>query len=444
MWKVIKNIVLLFTIGVLSGCVMPNQYSVLAPGPWRGVLNLEGRKPTAQKRTHPLIRRNEKVVYEEVAGGELPFNFDVFYDDKGEMYFEIINGTERIKVEDITYNRDKATGKRHIRINFPVYESYIDAVYEDQIMEGRWHVPTKGDYSIPFVAKQGKNHRFTTLRKTPKMDLTGKWAASFELDQPKPYPAIGEFQQDGNHLTGTFLTETGDYRFLEGTVQADKAYLSCFDGAHAFLFEAKILEDGTLLGGFWSGNHYKTTWSAKRDANTELANPYELTYLKKGYDKIAFTLPDVDSQLVSLSDPIYQGKVKIIQIFGTWCPNCRDETVFLSDYVKKLDNDNLKIIGLAYERRKDFEKASAIIKVYKEKLGIPYDILIAGTPDKESVSKTLPMLNHISSYPTLIFIDKNNKVRKIHTGFTGPATSQYGDYVKNFDTLVQKLMNEIE
>jgi hypothetical protein len=29
---------------------------------------------------------------------------------------------------------------------------------------------------------------------------------------------VGEFKQVGQKVTGTFLTTTGDYRFLEGTV----------------------------------------------------------------------------------------------------------------------------------------------------------------------------------------------------------------------------------
>ena len=37
------------------------------------------------------------------------------------------------------------------------------------------------------------------------------------------------------------MTETGDYRYLDGVVSGSKMYLSAFDGAHAFLFNKKML-----------------------------------------------------------------------------------------------------------------------------------------------------------------------------------------------------------
>ncbi|MDV7401472.1 hypothetical protein RZS08_59185, partial [Arthrospira platensis SPKY1] len=102
------------------------------------------------------------------------------------------------------------------------------ALYENDVLGGEWVVNYKENYRIPFVAHFGQGYRFTQLRKTPDMDLSGKWEVNFGLDTDAPYPAVGEFRQEGNQLYGTFLTETGDYRFLEGTVQADKFYLSCF------------------------------------------------------------------------------------------------------------------------------------------------------------------------------------------------------------------------
>ena len=42
----------------------------------------------------------------------------------------------------------------------------------------------------------------------------------------------------------------------------------------------------------------------------------------------------------------------------------------------------------------------------------------------------------------MIFLDKKNKVRRIHTGFDGPATSKYGEFEKEFDILVKKMLSE--
>jgi thiol-disulfide isomerase/thioredoxin len=444
-----KNTALAFLVimisATFSGCVFEGQFEGLAPGPWRASLLLDGRKgERASGKKSKYSIEIEKFKFEEVSEGELPFIFEVTHTSVDSFFMDIINGEERIRVpsEHISYYRDRTNGHNNIRIDFPHYDAYIKGRFEASVFEGEYVLTNKENYSIPFVAKQGQDYRFSQLRKPPTMDVSGKWEVTFEMDTDEPYKAIGEFEQDGNHLTGTFLTETGDYRYLEGTVQANKFYLSTFDGSHAFLFEAKIMEDSSLIGSFRSGNHYRTIWEAKRNPNATLASEYELTYLKKGYDKLAFSFPNTENELVSLKDAKYDEKVKIVQILGTWCPNCADETRFLTDYLNENKNENLAVIGLAYERYSEFEKAATAVNRMKKRFDVPYEMLIAGTSSKDEAAKTLPMLNEIISFPTMIFIDKKGKVRKIHTGFAGPATSKYDDFKKEFEETVQLLLNE--
>ncbi|MFK7949484.1 MAG: TlpA family protein disulfide reductase [Saprospiraceae bacterium] len=438
MKRITRYLLFGFIAVLLSECVMPNQFNVIAPGPWRAVLLLNGKKANPMKTKREFIKRDDGIVYEEVTAGELPFTFNVVYTSADSFYLEIINGDEVMKVDDIVYGKDKENGDDTIRIDIPIYNSYIKAVYEDKVIEGNWFDKNRENYSIPFVAKQGQNHRFTTLRKEPIMDISGKWEVMFGTETDDPYPAIGEFKQDGNKLTGTFLTETGDYRYLAGTIQKDKVYLSTFDGSHAFLFEAKIQKDKSLFGTFQSGNHYKTSWKATKNDNAKVGSAYELTYLKDGYDKFEFSFKDVNGNLVSSSDERFKGKAKIIQIFGTWCPNCRDETNFLVPFYENKPK-NIEVIGLAFEKFRDENRAAKAVKTYIDKMNVPYPMLIAGYSDKTEASNALPMLNAVISYPTLIFIDKNDKVFKIHTGFNGPATSQYEAFVEEFEEIVREL-----
>lgn len=428
-----------FIILNFNSCVVvPNQYSSLAPGTWRAVLQIEPKNISENKKGAPLPEKMN-MKFEEVSNGELPFVFEVIYDTDTSFHIEIINDTERIRVDDIKIGRDLKTAKDTIFINFPIYDSYIKGIYEEGILDGDWHVNYKENYSIPFHAFHGKRHRFTNLRKTPVIDMTGTWEIQFNDDDP--YPAKGEFKQKGNHLAGTFLTETGDYRFLEGTIQADKFYLSCFDGAHAFLFEGKIDKDKeTLLGIFRSGKHYKSTWEAKRNPNFSLKNPDSLTYLKPEYDKIAFSFKNPAGNTISLDSETYRNKVKIIQILGTWCPNCRDETTFLVNYLKEHPHPDLEVIAIAYERYRDESKSMDAIRRYKTHFDMNYEMVLGGYANKKEAAETLPMLNHILSYPTLIFVDKNDQVHKIHTGFAGPATSEYKAFQANFDKTVAKLL----
>jgi len=117
---------------------------------------------------------------------------------------------------------------------------------------------------------------------------------------------------------------------------------------------------------------------------------------------------------------------------------------FLVDYLKKNPNPNLEVIALGFERHKDKAKAMNALRTYKEKFGMTYELLYAGPSNKKEAAKSLPMLNQIISYPTLIFIDQNDQVRKIHTGFSGPATDQYQDFISDFELTLNDLLKELE
>ncbi len=436
-----KNFLLLLLIATLfSNCIEEiNSYNLLPPGRWRGLLYLEQKQPAASKEA---LQEQPMPNIEDVTEGALPFLFDLTYTGDSTFYIEIINGDERIRVDQIQTWHDKATNHDSIRIDFPIYDTYILARFAEGIIQGQWYVPSRGKYSIPFEAEFGQNHRFTTVRKKPLANLSGRWATTFAPGTEDEFAAIGEFQQNGNHLKGTFATETGDFRFLEGTVQADKMYLSCFDGSHAFLFKAKIMPDSSLSGSFQSGTHYQTNWIARRDPRAQLRHPDSLTFLKPGYQQFNFAFFDpVQGDTLSLNDPQFAGRPKIIQIMGTWCPNCRDETRFLVEYLQEHPDFKPAIIGLSFEKGQDTNKAFRLIRTFKEKMKVPYPVLYAGPPGPPA-AEALPMLQKIVSYPTLIFLDKDNRVLRMHTGFYGPATAEYQEFIREFDRYVQELGQE--
>lgn len=422
--------------------VIDNRYSAVAPGLWRAELALvqQAKKATPYNPNDPDAQIER--LTDDLQDGVLPFHFEVSYPNNDEkMQMHIINGPERIPVKDISFGTDKETGRDTIVINFPVYESYIKGEVEEKLINGDWVVTTRKNYAIPFSAKFGQANRFTDAIIPPAADLSGKWSATFGLNEEEPWPAIGEFVQKGNNLNGTFLTETGDYRYLEGTVQGNKFYLSTFDGAHAFLFSGKILEDNTIVGSFRSGTHYRTTWSAKKSDEVQLKSADSLTYLLPDAGPFDFAFPNTDGVTTSLNDDQYNGKAKIVQIFGTWCPNCRDEADFLVDYFSNNPNDKLAVIALAFEKHRESEKAIAAIKRYKEHLNIPYEMLHAGYYNKKEAREALPMLNEIISYPTMIFLNNKNEIVKIHTGFSGPATSKFEEFKTNFEETVKEITN---
>lgn len=377
------------------------------------------------------------VILLDTSGTELPFNFEVV--EKGDLlYLEIINAEERIRVDEILIEQDS------IIIRLAVFDSEFHAKIKGDQMEGYWWDKTRANQNkLPFKAEHDQAYRFRLATRSNLM-VWKNYEVIFSKGTKEEYKAIGKFEQEGSALKGTFLTETGDYRYLQGVVDGDQMKLSCFDGAHAFLFIATISEEGhQLKGTFWSGAHWKEPWEAMKNDTASLRDPYALTFLKEGYDHFDFAFPNLDGDTVRLSDAKYQNKVVLVQIMGSWCPNCKDETAYLSDFHKQYRDKGLEVLALAFEKRTDFEKSAEIVKRLKTHYACEYDFLIAGGANKFSAAEKLPMLNAIISYPTTIFIDKKGRVRKIYTGFNGPATGDlYYQFKNETEAFVSKLLAE--
>lgn len=294
----------------------------------------------------------------------------------------------------------------------------------------------------PFKATFGDDYRFAKNSPEKTTDFSGKYQIEFKTPKGKIIPSVGMFLQEGNHLSGSFLTPTGDYRYLEGNVVDGKLMLSTFDGNHAYVFIATKSGD-SLKGDYYAGKLSYESFKGVKNENAKMPDAESLTYLKEGYDKIDFHFPDLNHNLVSPSDEKFKGKVLILQIFGTWCPNCMDETKFLVPWYLANHQRGVEILGLAYERKDDFAYASERVKKAIRKMDIPYEFVIAGVNDTEKASQTLPMLSKILGFPTTIFIGKDGKVKYIHTGFEGPGTGIYYEQFKErFNQIINELLSQ--
>jgi len=373
----------------------------------------------------------------EIQSRELPFNFEVEQASENSISIYLINAEERLLLDEITINGDS------IDIALHIFDANIKAKIHGDTLSGLFIKNFAKDYRLPFQAVHGQYHRFTAgTNQLEVPDFSGKYEVSF-IHEADTTPAIAIFNQFADSLTGTFLTPTGDYRYLQGNVVNGTLQLSTFDGNHAYLFTATRQLDGTLAGEYLSGKTWKESWTARKNEKASLPDAEKLTFLKEGYEKITFGFPDVQGNKVSLDDEKYQNKVVVLQLFGTWCPNCMDETRFLAPWYKENQSRGVEIIGLAYEQKDDFEYASNRVQKMIDKLNVTYDFVIAGTNDKDKASETLPMLNQIIAFPTTIFIGKDGKVKKIHAGFTGPGTGIYYEQFKeDFNQTINELLAE--
>lgn len=389
-----------------------------------------------QKKTSSLSEGVWRAELEVMDNEILPFNFKLNKDANGAYTMQIMNAEEVINVDEIKLEGDS------ISIQTPVFEGYLSGTFTENTMGGVF-VKESLDRIVPFTATFGEEERFSAT-KPSAINISGIWETRFNPKLDEKYLGKGIFMQEGDHVTGTFRTTTGDYRYLEGVMDGDSLKLSAFDGAHAFLFTAKVT-DSSMTGAFYSGNHSKEMFMALRNDEFELPSPDSLTFMNEGYDKLAFTFPDAKGNEISLSDERFRDKVVIVQLMGTWCPNCLDETKFLVSYLEDHKNNDLEVVGLAFESAKTEEKAFEGINRLENRIGVTYPLLLAqyGSYDKAEAQQKLPMLNHVLSYPTTIFIDKKGAVRKIHTGFNGPATGEkFEEFKRDFDALITQLTSE--
>lgn len=364
----------------------------------------------------------------------LPFNFEVTSNHS----LKLFNADEVIFLDDISYKNDS------VMIKMPAFDGhYISAKLTNNTLSGVF-VEENQERVVIFRAKFGIKERFK-VENRPTYNISGNWETRFsEGVVEDEHVALGIFDQIGSKVTGTFRTDSGDYRFLEGVLDGDQLKLSTFDGSHAYLFTATVT-DSTMEGIRYVGKRFREPFIAKRNETYELPDPETLTLLKEGYDTLEFSFPDSADQMVSLTDDRFKNKVVIVQLMGSWCPNCLDETKYYSEYYREHKDQDIEFVALAFEYAKTKAKAFKSMERLKQNIGIEYPVLLAqyGTVDKKVAQEKLPMLNSVVSYPTTIFIDKKGKVRKIHTGFNGPATGEkYTDFKKEFEGFVNELMRE--
>ncbi|HKB45431.1 MAG TPA: TlpA disulfide reductase family protein [Chitinophagaceae bacterium] len=368
-------------------------------------------------------------------GNNIVFTFE-WKTERGKPVWYIHNASEKIKVTNIRRTGDS------IIVQMPVFESEFRVTYRNKKIEGVWKKGSSaGIQVIPFTAIPGKD-RFAAGNSSSK-NISGRWAAFF-TDNKTADTTVAEFNQQGNQVTGTFLTASSDYRYLEGVVRNDSLFLSTFDGAHAYLFTAKIDNDKKLSGGmYYAGAKSKEEWTAVK--NEKAAVPYDESamYLKPGQERLNFKFNDLEGNPVSINDERFKNKVVIVQLMGSWCPNCMDETVFLSEYYNKNKQRGVEIVSLAYEYSTDIERSKKSLRKFQQGFNVQYPMLITGVAVTDSLrtEKTLPQLTPIKTFPSSIIIDKNGKVRKIETTFNGPGTGEhYLEYKKEFEATIDELL----
>ena len=389
------------------------------------------------------------VMLQRKDGRQVPFQMEQ-QSENGKAVLYIINATERIKITNVQTAGDS------IFFTMPAFESSFRLqMLPGGDMRGTYKKGTSGATQYWSVhAYTNVKDRFIQKNGDSKNNISGRWDVSITRANGTIRKAVALLEQQGNKLTGSFLTPSADYRYLDGIVSGDSLKLSGFDGDNIHLFEAKINDSNTISAGvFYNGYTGKETWTAIKNDAIALPEANEPTRLRRGETRLNFTFNDLQGKPVSINDERFKNKVVVIQIMGSWCANCLDETKFLADYYAQNParmtsgrrSKEVEIIALAYELTTDIKRSQKSVSKFQQLFNVQYPMLITGVAagDEKKTEKTLPQLTPIRSFPTTIFIDKKGNVREIHTNFYGPASGEY--YIeskKKFYGTVDKLLNE--
>jgi thiol-disulfide isomerase/thioredoxin len=291
--------------------------------------------------------------------------------------------------------------------------------------------------------------RFVTVTSDPTdvPQIGGTWEMrrlAAEANAPRDTRTWQLFlRQSGAEVSGSILRIDGDTGTLIGRWQGGRLTLSHFAGERPNLLEATPNPDGTLSVTLNGTAHYVVVRSGEARAKgiPDPPDPSRYTSVKDPTAPFQFAFPDLTGKIVSNTDPTFKGKVVILSIGGSWCPNCHDEAPFLDELYKTYQARGLEIVGLMFENDANPEVARPRVRAFIKRFGIQYHMLIAGTT--QNIGEKLPQIVNFGAYPTTIFLGRDGRVRSVHAGFASPATGGEHTRLKNeVRELTERLLAE--
>lgn len=346
-------------------------------------------------------------------------------------------GDEKTVIPEVSKNGDSVV------LAFSEYGAEIRATWDGAKLKGNYlRIRSTGTKSFKFAAAPG-DATSSGVPDSLTQPPAGNFQVVFQGDEQADKTTVAKFWAKDGSLLGTFIAPDGDYGLLVGTPAKGHVQLSRFTGWQA---TALVLEsnNGMWYGKFHAASNEKPiafTLQPKADLSVELPASRR-TSMKNADAELAFSGISLDGQTVRNTDDRFKGKALIVDFMGTWCHNCLDEAPILDRLQKEFGKDGLEIVGLSFEISDDPALAKKNLQLFRDRFGLSYTLLFCGSLDDENVKKQIhSQLEHFFAFPTAIFIDKNHKVRSIHSGFNGPGTGEeYQSQIKEFQQLAAELV----
>jgi len=366
------------------------------------------------------------VVLEE--GIIVPFRMNLDLGPKPSGYFLV--GDEKTPIPEITRNGDDIT------LRFSEYGAEVRAQWDGEELLGEY-VRIRSEGNRSFMIHGGPEFPGDwPATKTGIPD--GTYQVVFDRDGKPDDTTVAKFWTKDGQSYGTFIAPPGDYGLLLGRPLGNGFQFSRFTVWQAITI---VVEKQAET---WSGKFYGAA-NAKPipfvlKANTEPGAGKQTT-MKDPTAEFGFSGVTLSGETVRHTDDRFKGKAVIVDIMGTWCHNCLDEAPVLQKLYERYGKDGLEVVGLSFEVSDDPALAKKNLQLFKDRFGLTYTLLFSGSLDDANVDKQIKsQIDNFFAYPTAIFIDKNHKVRTIHSGFKGPATGdEFQKQIREFDELAQQL-----
>jgi peroxiredoxin len=348
---------------------------------------------------------------------EVPFRMEFSGNGKA-LKGSFFNGDERVTSTSGTLDQGA------IVLSFDEYETRLEARRTDGILEGQYLRGTRGA-PYPFRAK-----RFTpgdaTASNVPA--IAGLW--NVQVKSAKGESAWQMIvRQSGAETSAAILRVDGDTGTLTGRYADGRFVLSHFSGARPLRLELTPQADGTLTVVQNKDEPLLAVRSelARAKGLPEPSDPSQFTSVKDPTEPLRFTFPDLNGRLVASSDERFRGKVVLVNISGSWCPNCHDEVPFLVDLYRRYRTRGLEIVGLSFEEAAQLKNPTRL-RAFIKRYGVDYTVLLPGEP-KEAPEKLAQAVN-LNSFPTTFFIGRDGRVRGVTAGFPGKASGKFHEDAK--------------
>ena len=348
--------------------------------------------------------------------------FPIQFQQKGSFVSaSFFNGDQRVS------STSGSRKGRSLVVRFDQYATKLEAAVENNVIQGTYGGKRFGTHDF-----QATPYRRTNAVPTKAPDIHGTWNIPF--DSPKGEHAWRLIiRQSRTQTSAAILRVDGDTGALQGAYTGSKFVLNHFDGVRASTLEILPKPDGSLALSLKDPHGAAKSFTAirldeaKAKGLPEPADAAQHTRMKNPAEPFRFSFPDLSGKLVSDTDKQFKNKVVIIDVTGSWCPNCHDEAPFLEELYRKYHAQGLEIVALDFEEEEQ-KKDPARLQAFIKKYGIEYTYLVAGEP--KELQEKVPRVENLNSWPTTFFLNREGRVRAVQAGFAAPASGRFHDELK--------------